>query len=136
MEFSKYLFRDVIWSFFFDPFDTQAEFEKELKNYHEEIDFRSKLNLDFKGVALENKDVAIQYIKWNEEEEDHDEERIILVADNGKYFTNGELMYKIHQALAPELENDERHFFEGLLFGGDAEPENPGIPLYFVLTGS
>lgn len=55
----------------------------------------------------------------------------LLFADNGKYFTNEELLMKIHNQMAGKDLGDH-DFFEGL------EKSDPleGIPCYYVLLGS
>ena len=80
--------------------------------------------------------ILIQYEYWDDEEEDIIEEQIMLQADNNKYFTTAELLYKVHNEVHDKLEGDDHIFFEGLeLFDNESE-EYPGIPYYFIFQGS
>ena len=57
--------------------------------------------------------------------------RALLKADNGKYFTNLELMTKVHnQQTNKEL--GDHVFFEGM----DLDDEIDGIPVFYIACGS
>ena len=55
----------------------------------------------------------------------------MLKADNGKYFTNLELMTKVHNQQANK-ELGDHVFFEGM----DLDDEIDGIPVFYVACGS
>lgn len=57
--------------------------------------------------------------------------RALLKAENGKYFTNRELLIKIHNQMAGK-DLEDHDFLEGLEKGNPSE----GIPTLYVLLGS
>ena len=57
--------------------------------------------------------------------------KALLKADNGKYFTNLELMTKVHNQQANK-ELGDHIFFEGM----DSDNEKDGIPVFYVMCGS
>lgn len=59
-----------------------------------------------------------------------------MIAANGKFFTIGELLYKIHNVVCDNLENDDHVYFEGLDLWEGEHPNYPNIPLYFLQQGS
>ena len=61
------------------------------------------------------------------------ESMLLLRSDAPSGFTAGELLHKLHAALAPKLRHRDDHFFEGL----DHPIEHPTMPPgYFMLLGS
>ena len=59
--------------------------------------------------------VAIRSAKLRVKYTNADGEPVVeLEADNGQWFTNGELLYKIHNSVAADLSEVDRHYFEGL----------------------
>ena len=141
MSEAKIIAKDIYWDFsVFPQFDTQEDFIKQLKEYVNEVSFYNKLP-NFDEIAIENGEVLLQYMKWDEEEDDYDEIRIKITSDNNTNFSMGELLYKMHNSICEDLVDDERCFFEGLMYGGednmeDDDSDEPKMPLYFVLTGS
>lgn len=57
-----------------------------------------------------------------------------LVADNGRSFTAGELLFKVHNSFVAELRQMDHQYFEGLTLSEDLEPDEP--PLYDLDLGS
>lgn len=129
-KYPKEIMKDVCWAFYGGQYNIVEEFVKAVQEYHRGLDADGWQPDE---VVLECKVVTVQYAYWNEEENDETEEDFKLTAD-GNGFTAGELLYKIHNRVVEHLEEEDRHFFEGLSLYGDAAPED--TPFYFLDLGS
>ena len=140
----------VYWEFSNQEYVSNDTFTKDIINYIED----NKANWNPKGIAINSRKVYIIYeafitgveqLRSNETVLDMsnlDEEcridgvfqtdiKACLTADNGKYFTNVELLRKIHNQLAyKDLGNNE--FLEGLEY---IETDG-GTSIYRLITGS
>ena len=140
----------VYWEFSNQEYVSNDTFTKDIINYIED----NKANWNPKGIAINSRKVYIIYeafitgveqLRSNETVLDMsnlDEEcridgvfqtdiKAYLTADNGKYFTNVELLRKIHNQLAhKDLGNNE--FLEGLEY---IETDS-GTSVYRLMTGS
>ena len=140
----------VYWAFTNQEYVSNDTFTMEIINYIED----NKANWNPKGIAINSRKVCIIYeafitgveqLRSNETVLDMsnlDEEcridgvfqtdiKAYLTADNGKYFTNVELLRKIHNQLAyKDLGNNE--FLEGLEY---IETDS-GTSVYRLMTGS
>ena len=140
----------VYWEFSNQEYVSNDTFTKDIINYIED----NKVNWNPKGIAINSRKVCIIYeafitgieqLRSNETVLDMsnlDEEcridgvfqtdiKACLTADNGKYFTNVELLRKIHNQLAyKDLGNNE--FLEGLEY---IETDG-GTSIYRLMTGS
>lgn len=140
----------VYWEFSNQEYVSNDTFTKDIINYIED----NKANWNPKGIAINSRKVCIIYeafitgveqLRSNETVLDMsnlDEEcridgvfqtdiKAYLNADNGKYFTNVELLRKIHNQLAyKDLGNNE--FLEGLEY---IETDG-GTSVYRLMTGS
>lgn len=140
----------VYWEFSNQEYVSNDTFTKDIINYIED----NKANWNPKGIAINSRKVCIIYeafitgveqLRSNEAVLDMsnlDEEcridgvfqtdiKAYLTADNGKYFTNVELLRKIHNQLAyKDLGNNE--FLEGLEY---IETDG-GSSIYRLMTGS
>ena len=140
----------VYWEFSNQEYVSNDTFTKDIINYIED----NKANWNPKGIAINSRKVYIIYeafitgveqLRSNETVLDMsnlDEEcridgvfqtdiKACLTADNGKYFTNVELLRKIHNQLAyKDLGNNE--FLEGLEY---IETDS-GTSVYRLMTGS
>jgi hypothetical protein len=134
MNFPKNILKDVYWSFSEGPIADADAFAEAIGIYYKNF-YKRKLNFKWKDIAFNHPSINIQYLKYNEAEEDYDEPDFTLTADNGKHFTFKELFFKIHQACGnvDALENDQRCYFEGLLYSESIENN---VPVYFMITGS
>lgn len=131
----KELLNDVAWSFAQKRFGSLPEFAEALAEYNAEIFEKPFTDVWTNKLQLVGNRILIQYEYWNDEEEDIIEQ-IMLQADNNKYFTTAELLYKVHNEVRDKLEGDDHIFFEGLgLFDNESE-EYPGVPYYFIFQGS
>ena len=140
----------VYWEFSNQEYVSNDTFTNDIINYIED----NKVNWNPKGIAINSRKVCIIYeafitgieqLRSNETVLDMsylDEEcridgvfqtdiKACLTADNGKYFTNVELLRKIHNQLAyKDLGNNE--FLEGLEY---IETDG-GTSIYRLMTGS
>ena len=140
----------VYWAFSNQEYVSNDAFTLDIINYIED----NKANWNPNGIAINSRNVCIVYeafitgieqLRSNETVIDMsclDEEcridgvfqidiKVYLTADNGKYFTNVELLRKIHNQLAyKDLGNNE--FLEGLEY---IETDG-GTSIYRLMTGS
>lgn len=140
----------VYWAFSNQEYVSNDAFTLDIINYIED----NKANWNPKGIAINSRKVCIVYeafitgieqLRSNETVIDMsylDEEcridgvfqtdiKVYLTADNGKYFTNVELLRKIHNQLAyKDLGNNES--FEGLEY----VDTDGGTSVYRLMTGS
>jgi len=135
MEYKQELLRDVYWSFANGQYENKAIFLEELKAYFKEISGKS-FSLDTDKIIVNQPKMVIQYMKYNFDEDEYDEPQLLLEADNGTGFSQGELMHKIHVEIGAKLEDDDNCYFEGLTFATDDDPDFSGIPVYFLDTGT
>lgn len=146
MEYPKFLFKDIYWTFSFQRFNSIDKFIDELRSYHTEIS-TEKLSMDFDETVLEYKTIVIQYLSYQDDDEPI-ESQIEIIADNASGFTAKELLFKIHQSVNdPQktkylVKEQDNRYFEGLLFATDDDPdfeetvEFGKVPVYFLLLGS
>lgn len=140
----------VYWAFSNQEYVSNDAFTLDIINYIED----NKANWNPNGIAINSRKVCIVYeafitgieqLRSNETVIDMsylDEEcridgvfqtdiKVYLTADNGKYFTNVELLRKIHNQLAyKDLGNNES--FEGLEY----VDTDGGTSVYRLMTGS
>lgn len=140
----------VYWAFSNQEYVSNDAFTLDIINYIED----NKANWNPNGIAINSRKVCIVYeafitgieqLRSNETVIDMsylDEEcridgvfqtdiKVYLTADNGKYFTNVELLRKIHNQLAyKDLGNNES--FEGLEY----VDTDSGTSVYRLMTGS
>lgn len=128
---NKKILSNILWSFGNAFTGTQEDFNKELKKYNTDIIYDSKINTS--EIASVFPQIIIQYYHWSKENNDIVECDFILESDNRKYFTVGELLYKIHNKVYEVLKDEDYKFFEGLELW---EGEDPNIPLYLLKQGS
>ncbi|ARN77802.1 hypothetical protein BST97_07200 [Nonlabens spongiae] len=160
MDLPKELLQNVYWAFY-QKFETQEEFEAALIKYN---DIPSKRLPPLDRIMLPVQKVVIQYpwVSLDEEEDedddidwdsladddprweiDEEDKQFVIDTINPAGFTLGELMYKINQgACTPmngssyDLSDQDHHFFEGLEFLTDDDPDFPGVPVYYMILGS
>jgi len=133
MDYPKELLTDVSWTFGLGAFGSESEFENELKEYHDEVKGET---LDTNTAILECTKVIIIYEVYDDDEEDFLEKELTLEPDNGSSFKLKELLYKINEEIAPELEDQDKRFLEGLFFESSNDPAYPDTPIYNLFLGS
>lgn len=132
--YPKYLMKDILWNFNHPPYESQQEFIDALVKYNQEITGIASLKTD--EVAIEAPQLFIQYSHWDEDSEDIIEPSFLIRADNGKFFTQGELLYKVHHEVWQKLMDEDHKFFEGFSLWEGKNPDHPNLPLYFLKLGS
>lgn len=124
------LLRGIEWSLSGKPFASRSEFEDEVdqdqKRFKEHNSWRPG------SVAI---DLPRIHLRYKFPHEGEYEDRIIeIAADNGLSFTQGELLFKIHNAVVEDLRDADHHFFEGLTLFRPPMDEIP--PMYDLCQGS
>ena len=132
MSYPKFILKDLFWSFSEGIIATETKFIEQFEAYHKSISQSKKMPFNWSDIVFNFPKIEIQYLKYNEDEEDYDEPSRILEAKNGINFSFQEILFKIHQECV-SLENDDRCYFEGLMY---SDSEENGVPTYFVITGS
>jgi hypothetical protein len=122
---------DVLWAFRGKPFATQKEFEKVVRKYHLDI-LKSAERWKPNELAVPRGKVRVQYMCWRDG--DQVEPVVLLASDDGKSFSQGELLYKIHNEVIADLRDLDHSFFEGLSLSKSSLKEE--VPLYFISLGS
>jgi hypothetical protein len=117
---------DVYWSFGRPNYATRAEFDEAVRLYQPDETWRPE------EVVIPRPYVKIQYLTWKRGKQI--EPVFELTADNGASFTAGELLFKVHSAVADSLRKLDHKYFEGFRLAGD--PGINEVPLYDVNLGS
>ncbi len=113
-------------------------FQQAFKEYHKSIGYKGKFPpIKWDEVCIKASKVILQYVIFPDKENDEIvEPQVEIFADNGASFTPKELLFKMHNALKTPLDKEDFHFFEGLTFSTDQDPNYRGFPVYFVDLGS
>lgn len=135
MEYPKQILTGILWNFDNHKFQSQVLFEEELVKYNEEIT-DDTFTKDLSENVLHSPEVIIQYSYWDDVEGDIIEPDFLLEADNGSYFTIGELLYKVHNEVCEKLKEEDHKFFEGFDLWEGETPNRINTPLYFLQQGS
>lgn len=124
----------AVWSFFKgEQFTDAAEFNRRVSEYHAlggDDDTWEPDEVVFPAPALR---VAYFGVESPDDDEYSDFE-VQLRSDDGAQFTAGELLLKLHNAVAPHLKGVDHCYYEGLYLT-DA-PLEDGVPLYEMMQGS
>lgn len=149
------LLEGISWSFSQEKYEDFQSFLKEINERNVEImEDDNVWNAD--EIVLQNAKIDIQYMAWLEspkdilaneelcedddfwEDEDNSDDGFFqaellmhLIADNGAFFTAGELLYKIHNQMANK-ELGDHVFFEGL----QPYESDDDVPSFYLLCGS
>ncbi|MDR1403601.1 MAG: hypothetical protein LBJ60_07880 [Tannerellaceae bacterium] len=130
--YPKELMTDVYWAFYGGTYSSEKDFVQAVDKYHTELERKAEWRPG--EVALQSKEVIILYSYWDENEDDEVEADFSLVADKN-FFTAGELLFKIHNKVVENLQDDDHHFFEGLTLYTENGHETH-IPGYALMQGS
>jgi hypothetical protein len=87
---------------------------------------------DPEEVVLGSPRVCVSYLCWRDGEQV--EPVVELAGDDGKSFRAGELLFKIHRAVAEDLQRGDHRFLEGMVLARPPQPGQP--PLYGLRLGS
>jgi hypothetical protein len=137
----KELLKDLYWSFI-ERYADQESFEAELTAYNTRLlKPAPKLN----KIVFSEKRMVIQHL-WipfigEDFEEDQEDKYFVIETENENGFTLGELMYKINntgitQGDEYDLSDQDYHFFEGLEYLTDDDPDYPQTKVYYMILGS
>lgn len=118
----------VAWSFAKGPFEAQPAFEAALKKY--QADIMRQPDWEPSELVLLSPRVIIQCDELLDVPGAQHE--LPLSADNGLAFPAGELLYKVHRAMAQTLSDIDHHYFEGFSPAG----ERDGVPVFEIVLGS
>ncbi|GHT32900.1 hypothetical protein FACS189434_05780 [Bacteroidia bacterium] len=122
-----FLMSDVFWAFYGGKYETLEKFAQALEEYNKSL----KNQCDINEIVLELKETTIRYFYY--EDDDIVEADISVSTENESGFSVAELLYKIHNQVVDSLEEDDHHFFEGLVLAEDAET---GKVIYLLQQGS
>jgi len=136
-EYPADILRDTLWDFHDQRvYLSQAAFEEAVQQYHLEAqtyapEIRPEECWQPTAIVLKSPIVEIRYFSeplgeevWHEVE---------LVSDNGKWFTAGELLYKLHNAAVERLKGNSHRWFEGFELESVTDS---GVPVYILVLGS
>ena len=102
-----------------------------MKNYNEEISNKNFV-IDLSENTISFPKIVVQYSSWDQKRDEEVEKDFTLQADNGRFFTTGELLYKVHNEICLEMQEIDNHFFEGF----ELEILENNYPRCFLLQGS
>lgn len=138
MKYPEIIFKDIYWTFLEPMFNDKDAFQEAFKNYHKSIGYKGKFPpIKWNEVCINAPKVILQYVIFPKTDNDEiDEPQVELIADNGQSFTPKELLFKMHNAICGALANEDHHYFEGLTYSTDQDPNYKGFPVYFVDLGS
>ena len=122
---------DILWAFRGKPFASKKEFVEAVKDYHLRI-VKSAERWTPEELGISRPKVRVQYMCWRGA--DQVEPVVLVESDNGASFSQGELLYKIHNEVVADLRDMDHSFFEGLSL--HKQPPKGEAPLYFLSLGS
>lgn len=128
--FPNKIMHDVYWSFFGEKYQSRSEFDAEVRQYQIEISGIDNWQPD--EVVLQFPRIRIEYFR--DEGGFEYEDFIEIESDNGEFFTAGELLFKVHNAVVEQLREINHHFFEGFALESIRSRDN--LPVYHLCQGS
>ncbi len=141
------LLRKADWRFWKEQtYDNRSDFNEAVRRWHARLKEDQRFGWHPDEVALSAPRVRVEYfgvIPELEESDDFDgyedgEDYAALVADlvsdNGRDFTAGELLYKLHNAAVRHLDSVDHCYMEGLRLKG--EDPSSDVPVYQMIQGS
>lgn len=138
MNYPQILFKDIYWTFLEPTYSDKDEFQTAFKEYHKSIGYQGKYPpIKWDEPCLIASKVILQYVIFPKSENDEIiEPQVEILADNESFFTPKELLFKMHNTINEALKNEDHHYFEGLTFSTDQDPDYKDFPVYFVDLGS
>lgn len=114
-ERSAFLMPDVAWSFREGSYENQKLFVEAVYQYNDELD--SPIPEFYFQTSLPVSRVSVSYNYWVEKDDDWAEFREFVTIDSESGMLSlGELLFKLHEAVRPNLADQDRSYFEGLEF--------------------
>lgn len=123
----------AVWSFHGgEQVDDPAEFDRRVRQYHIDVTGEDTWDPD-EVIPLAR--LRVTYFGLESPDDDEYTDMVVdLRADDGARFTAGELLRKLHNAVAPHLKGADHFFFEGLFLTEDIGED--GVPVYEMMQGS
>jgi uncharacterized protein (TIGR02996 family) len=122
----------IYWSFIGEPFATRADFDAAVGQ--SQVAIIEENNWNSGEIVLAHPRVWVRYMCWESGEQRYPV--LDLTSDNGEFFTAGELLFKIHNAVVRQLRKIDHHFFEGLVREQGKESVGDEPPRYRMRQGS
>ena len=124
----------VVWSFHGgEPFADAAEFNRRVSEYHVQV--TGEDTWDPAEAVMPLPRIRVQYFGIESPEDDEYTDFVLdLQADDGAGFTAGELLLKLHNAVAPRQARADHCFIERLYL--TEEVGAAGVPVYEMMQGS
>ena len=128
MELPDTLLETVAWSFIGG---VESNFESFCQSARQEqLEINANDSWDPMAIALPVRRVSVMY-KPNPFEDD---KVISLAANDENGFSEGELLFKLHNAVVDDLDDRDHHFFEGLTLNSWPVAHTPAV--YVMRLGS
>lgn len=126
---SRYVMNDVHWNMGGEKYFSRAEFDEAVLQYR--LDASISGYWDPAMIAVLSPCIRIERIDWDSEDLNS---MLEFKSDNGLWFNEGELLFKIHNAVVEQCNDSDHSFFEGIELHRTQEPGKP--PLYCLMLGS
>lgn len=132
-QFPPTLLPEVYWRFWEeDPFDDRSSFAARVTEYGRDIS--ESFSWDPDSVAIQTPRVRVKYFGADpEDESEYADYEAVLESADGRTFTNGELLFSLHNAVVQHLRNVDHSYFEGLAL---VETSDADEPVYELQQGS
>ena len=128
MELPDNLLEDVAWSFIGG---VESNFESFCQSARQEqLEINANDSWDPTAIALPIQRVSVMYKPHPVE----DDKVVDLAADDENGFSEGELLFKLHNAVVEDLDDRDHHFFEGLTLNSRPVAQAPAV--YIMRLGS
>ncbi len=130
MDLPKQVMDEVYWSFTGTVSSDIAAFNHQVQQY--QISIKDENTWRPEEVVIPCPKIRVLYMCW--QDGDQVEPIIELTSDNGKSFSAGELLFKVHNAVVEKLREIDHHFFEGFCLS--SRQSSHKAPLYILSQGS
>jgi hypothetical protein len=118
---------NVCWSFVGDTFADRPRFSDEVRQY--QIDITGKDSWQPNAIAIPAGLVRVVYSQGGLGDDGQ-----VELSSEQQFFTAGELLFQLHNAVVQQLRDVDQHFFEGLELVSGPSPSAPAI--YRLRLGS
>lgn len=121
--------REINWCLVGDKYHTRADFDEAVRLYRLEV--CTSGYWDPIRIAIAAQRIVVECIDWCDEEFNT---LLEFESDNGVCFMEGELLFKIHNAVVEQCNKIDHRFFEGLDL--DTNQGSDEVPRYTLSLGS
>ncbi len=121
------IMEDLRWSFLGKEYESYEEFVEEVDDYNTKVNSNYEPgSWKHEAPVLYTKKFYLDYSFRNRETDEEQDMHLTLEADNDKYFTAGEILLKVHNSVVEDLDEDDKHFFQGIsLYTGERKADAP-----------